>query len=107
MDYAIVENGTVTNVVVLTQKDLSFFPNAVLIPEGTLTGIGDQYKDGKFYRDGEEITSQPWQEQELQRLNNLLIETQQTITDQDLAMIEAQQTITDLELQGIEGRKIE
>lgn len=105
MDYAIVENGTVTNVVVLTQKDLPYFPDAVLIPEGTLTGIGDQYKDGKFYCDGEEITSQPWQAAEMQRLNNLLIDTQQAITDQDLSMIEAQQTITELELLGLERGK--
>lgn len=105
MDYAIVENGTVTNVVVLKQKDLPYFPDAVLIPEGTLTGIGDQYKDGKFYRDGEEITSQPWQAAEMQRLSNLLIETQQAITDQDIASIEAQQTITELELIGLEGGK--
>ena len=49
MNYAIVENGIVTNIVVLSPG--TSFPNAVPYDDIPVQ-IGDTYSDGKFYHDG-------------------------------------------------------
>lgn len=51
MNYAIVENGTVTNIISLNQGNAAEFPDAVPIVD-VLAGIGDAYADGAFYRGG-------------------------------------------------------
>ncbi len=52
MNYAIVENGMVVNLISLNEENASDFPNAA--PVGTLpVFIGDAYMDGGFYRNGE------------------------------------------------------
>lgn len=56
MNYALIENGIVTNVIYLHPMNASDFPNAVCI-DGYAVGIGDAYADGLFYRDGVQIKS--------------------------------------------------
>ena len=52
MDYALVENGIVTNIIWLYEGNAGDFPHAVKM-DGYPVSIGDQYVDGKFYRNGE------------------------------------------------------
>lgn len=50
MRFAIVEENKITNVIVLNPETAGEFPNAVTIPENIPAGIGDTYRDGRFYR---------------------------------------------------------
>lgn len=54
MNYAIVENGIVTNKIWLYPT--TDFPNAVSC-NGAPVNIGDTYENGKFYRNGELVCS--------------------------------------------------
>ena len=54
MKYAIVESGTVINVIVLQAAAAEAFSGAVALGDKPV-GIGDTYSDGKFWRDGEEL----------------------------------------------------
>lgn len=54
MNYALIENGVVINIIWLSPSNASDFPNAVSFGDKPV-GIGDSYIDGKFYRDGTEI----------------------------------------------------
>lgn len=54
MRYAWIENGVVTNIIALNDRDASDFPDAVRLG-GLPVGIGDTYTDEKFYRDGVEV----------------------------------------------------
>jgi len=54
MDYALIENGVVTNVIWLLPQNAGEFPGAVALND-VPAGIGDTYKDGVFYRDGERV----------------------------------------------------
>lgn len=63
LNYALIENGIIVNVIWLYPQNTQEFPDAV--PMGSIpAGIGDSYMDGKFYRDGEELLSR---EEELQQ----------------------------------------
>lgn len=54
MNYAVVENGTVTNIIWLYPANASDFPDAV--PSGDLpVAIGDTYDGEHFFRDGERV----------------------------------------------------
>lgn len=54
MNYAVVENGTVTNIIWLYPGNASDFPDAV--PCGDLpVAIGDTYDGEHFFRDGERV----------------------------------------------------
>lgn len=54
MNYAIVENGTVTNIIWLYPANASDFPGAV--PCGELpVAIGDTYDGEHFFRDGVQV----------------------------------------------------
>lgn len=56
MNYAVVENGTVTNIIWLYPGNASDFPSAV--PCGDLpVAIGDTYDGEHFYRGGEKLDS--------------------------------------------------
>lgn len=63
MNYALIENGIVKNIICLAPSNAHEFPNAVNIDDCPAQ-IGDTYEDGRFYRDGidvlvyEEFTSQ-------------------------------------------------
>lgn len=54
MNYAVVENGLVTNLIWLNPSNADEFPNAVHLGDRPV-GIGDSYVDGHFYRDGAEV----------------------------------------------------
>lgn len=54
MNYALIENNIVINLIWLHPMNADEFPNAVLI-DNLSVQIGDTYEDGKFYRDGVEI----------------------------------------------------
>lgn len=54
MDYALIENGVVTNIIVLRSENAEEFSNAVMVGLCPVA-IGDTYKDEKFYRNGEEV----------------------------------------------------
>ena len=54
MNYALIENGVVVNLIWLYEGNAHEFPNAV--PTGDRpVGIGDSYTDGHFYRDSAEV----------------------------------------------------
>mgnify|MGYP001239134309 CR=1 FL=1 len=54
MNYALIENGIVTNLIWLHPGNAADFPNAV--PLGDVpAAIGDTYADGVFYRDGVKV----------------------------------------------------
>ena len=54
MRYALIENGIVTNIIALNDRNAGDFPTAVKLGDRPV-GIGDTYTDGKFYRDGVEV----------------------------------------------------
>ena len=54
MNYALIENGIVTNIIWLYETNADEFPTAVKLGDRPV-GIGDTYTDGKFYRDGVEV----------------------------------------------------
>lgn len=54
MNYALVENGIVTNIIWLYETNADEFPSAVKLGERQVE-IGDTYEDGRFYRDGVEV----------------------------------------------------
>ena len=57
MNYAVIENGKVANVIVAEPwgaKSLEGVMTLVAVEDRPVT-MGDEYKDGDFYRDGEKI----------------------------------------------------
>lgn len=56
MNYALIENGIVENIIWLYPSNASDFPNAVALDDIPAC-IGDSYVDGAFYREGEKIVS--------------------------------------------------
>lgn len=56
MNYALIVDGRVVNVIVLHPMNADEFPNAVPV-DGYAVQIGDECIDGIFYRDGAEIKS--------------------------------------------------
>lgn len=54
MRYAWIENGVVTNTIVLNDRNAGDFPKAVKLGDRPVA-IGDSYADEKFYRNGEEV----------------------------------------------------
>lgn len=56
MDYALIEDGIVINLIWLYPGNTSDFPNAVPCKEYPVS-IGDTYTGGVFYRDGERLLS--------------------------------------------------
>ena len=54
MNYALIENGIVTNIIWMYETNAEEFPNAVRLGERQVE-IGDTYEDGKFSREGTEV----------------------------------------------------
>ena len=54
MNYALLKNGIVTNIIWLYETNAEEFPGAVKLGERQVE-IGDTYEDGRFYRDGAEV----------------------------------------------------
>lgn len=81
MNYALIENNIITNIIWLYSGNASDFPNAV--PLGDVpAGIGDTYEDGVFYRDGERILTN----EELLLKQN--IEKDEIIAELDAAILD-------------------
>lgn len=54
MDYAVLdENNIVINVIYLIDEYAKDYPDTIVPLNGVRTGIGDEYKDGYFYHEGE------------------------------------------------------
>lgn len=54
MRHALVEKTKIVNIIEIDPRNASDFQNAVTIPENIGAGIGDIYRDGRFYRYNEE-----------------------------------------------------
>lgn len=50
-NYAIIENGVVTNVIWLCSSNAADFPSAVSVQD-RLVSVGDTFENGVFYREG-------------------------------------------------------
>lgn len=76
MNYALVENGVVTNLIWLYPGNAGDFPTAV--PMGDVpAAIGDSYTDGVFYRDGKPVETLAQQSQDMAEALALLgVETE-------------------------------
>lgn len=57
MNYALIENDIVTNIIWLSPGNAHEFPNAVEFVDMAIQ-IGDSYIDGHFYRNGELILTE-------------------------------------------------
>lgn len=60
MLYALIENGIVVNIIWLNARNASDFPGCVAF-DGYPVSIGDEYHDGKFWRNGEELLDEQGQ----------------------------------------------
>ena len=83
MRYALIDNGIVSNVIVLNDRNASDFPAAVKLGDRPV-GIGDTYTNGKFYRDGVEVltpleSAQEEIEQYKTALQTLGVETEESV----------------------------
>ena len=98
MKFAILEGEKITNIIELYQYAAYAFPNAVSIPENIFAGIGDTYRDGRFYRENpetheeEEILPYDPMAAYAQELQNYQTELAQLTVDTDyrLLMLEFQ-----------------
>ena len=85
MRYALIDNGIVSNVIVLNDRNASDFPTAVKLGDRPVA-IGDNYADGKFYREGVEVLT-PMEQAQAEiteykaALNELGVETEETINE--------------------------
>lgn len=87
MNYALIENNIVTNIIWLYPKNVSDFPNAVPMNDIPVA-IGDEYIDGIFYRNGERILTEV---EQLQKQN----------TEKDEVIAELDATIINMAYQNI------
>ena len=81
MNYALIDNGIVTNVIWLHPKNASEFLNAVPMND-ILAIIGDEYIDGVFYRNGERVLTRS------ELVQKMLAEKEATIAELDAALLE-------------------
>ena len=54
MRHALIEDEKVVNIIEIDPRNASDFKSAVTIPENIFAGIGDTYRDGRFYRENPE-----------------------------------------------------
>ena len=78
MRYAVITEGTVTNVITLWETNAGDFPGAVALHDRPV-GIGDTYSEGKFYRDGKEVLTA---QEEIEQYKAAL-QTLGVVTDDD------------------------
>lgn len=81
MNYALIENNVVTNIIWLADSNAHEFPNAVKLGDRP-AGIGDTYENGKFYRNGVEILT------ELERYIEMSTDLAAQVIDLELRLIE-------------------
>lgn len=78
MRYAVIMEGTVTNVIVLREINAGDFPGAVALHDRPV-GIGDTYSESKFWRDGKEVLTA---QEEIEQYKAAL-QTLGVVTDED------------------------
>ena len=78
MRYAVITEGTVTNVSTLWETNAGDFPGAVALHDRPV-GIGDTYSEGKFWRDGKEVLTA---QEEIEQYKAAL-QTLGVVTDED------------------------
>lgn len=49
MRHALLEDGKVVNIIEIDPRNASDFKDVVTIPDGVGAGIGDSYRNGRFY----------------------------------------------------------
>ena len=85
MNYALITNGVVSNIIWLYDGNAQEFPGAVKLGDRPI-GIGDTYTDGNFYRDGVEVLT-PLEQAQAEidaykaALNELGVKTEETINE--------------------------
>lgn len=81
MRYALIENGIVTNVIALNDRNAEDFPKAVKLGDRPVA-IGDSYADGKFFRDGKEVLTLAEENAALMAaLETLGVETEENVDE--------------------------
>ena len=83
MNYALVENGIVTNIIWLNERNEAEWPNAVRLGE-RMVEVGDTYDGEKFWRGGVEVLTPMEQAQEEMTeykaaLRELGVETEESV----------------------------
>lgn len=83
MNYALVENGIVTNIIWLNERNEAEWPNAVRLYD-RMVEVGDTYDGEKFRRDGTEVLTPMEQAQEEMTkykaaLHELGVETEESV----------------------------
>lgn len=78
MRYAVITDGTVSNIIALRPANAGEFPGAVALHDRPV-GIGDTYSEGKFYRDGKEVLTA---QEEIEQYKAAL-QTLGVVTDED------------------------
>lgn len=78
MNYALIENGIVTNIIWLYPGNANDFPNAVRMNDIPVS-IGDTYEDSVFYHNGERVLTnleyiQKYYESTISELDTALLE---------------------------------
>ena len=82
MRYAWIENGVVTNIIVLNDRNAEDFPEAVKLGDRPVA-IGDTYTDGKFFRNGAEVLTLAEENAALMAaLETLGVNTEEVATDE-------------------------
>ena len=88
MNYALIENGKVINVIWLADKNANDFPNAVKLNDRPVA-IGDTYDGEKFYRDGVEVLTETERLQaELAEANATAESLAERVVDLEIALLE-------------------
>lgn len=98
MRHALIEDGTIVNIIEIDPRTAGDWKNAVTIPENIPAGIGDTYRDGRFYHENpetheeEEILPYDPMTAYAQELQNYQTELAQLTVDTDyrLLMLEFQ-----------------
>ncbi len=88
MLYALIENGIVVNIIWLNARNASDFPGCVAFA-GYPVAIGDEYHDGKFWRNGKELLDEQGQ------LNEQLMAENKTLKAQIQALTENAESLED------------
>lgn len=83
MLYALIENGIVVNIIWLNARNASDFPGCVAFA-GYPVAIGDEYHDGKFWRNGKELLDEQGQLNEQLMSENKTLKAQiQAVSDRN------------------------
>ena len=70
-NFAIIENGVVSNVLWGMVYNSDEWPNAIQVNDLAVQ-IGDSYENGKFYRNGEEVLSRAEEEADMREALSIL-----------------------------------